>query len=143
MAEEKGSALAPIVIAIIGLIGSLGGAWITTGSKFESELRDNQASVKNLQTEIESVKNQLSGKIDEANRQLATMRELLGSAQKENETLQARLDELKSQIDAANKTVAEAKEVNQRLIVTRDSLRTINPDSIRKLDQRVARPPQQ
>jgi chromosome segregation ATPase len=143
MAEEKGLALTPIAIAIIGLIGSLGGAWITTGSKFESELRENQASVKNLQSEIESVKNQLSGKIDEANRQLATLRELLGSAQKENETLQASLNDLKSQIDAANKTVAEAKEVNQRLITTRDSIRTIDPGSLRTRDPKLTRPPQQ
>ncbi|MGE0128145.1 MAG: hypothetical protein AB7U82_08695 [Blastocatellales bacterium] len=133
MAEEKGSALAAIVIAIIGLIGSLGGAWITTGSKFESELKENQTSVKNLQNEVESVKDQLSGKIDEANRQLVAMRELLNSAQKENETLQASLNDLKSQIDSANKTVEQAKEVNKTLT---ESLRT------RGLNQMV-RPPQQ
>jgi len=131
MAEEKGSALAPIAIAVIGLIGSLGGAWITTGSKFESELKDNQASVKGLQNEIESIKSQLSGKIDEATRQLAEMRLLLASAQKENEALQARINDLKSQIDAANKTVEQAKEANKTLT---ESIR------LRKLDPRLTKP---
>ena len=130
MAEEKGSALAPIVIAVIGLIGSLGGAWITTGSKFESELKDNQSSVKALQNEIESVKGQLSGKIDEANRQLVEMRQLLSSAQKENEALQARINDIKSQIDTANKTVEQAKEANRTLT-----------ESIR-LRQHMVKPPQ-
>ena len=131
MAEDKGSALAAILIAVIGLIGSLGGAWITTGSKFESELRDNQASVKSLQNEIGSLKSQLSGKIDEANRQLVEMRQLLGSAQKENEALQARINDLKSQIDTANKTVEQAKEVNKTLT---ENIK------LRGLDQRMVKP---
>jgi chromosome segregation ATPase len=131
MAEDKGSVLTAILIAVIGLIGSLGGAWITTGSKFESELRDNQASVKSLQNEIGSLKSQLSGKIDEANRQLVEMRQLLGSAQKENEALQALINDLKSQIDTANKTVEQAKEVNKTLT---ENIR------LRGLDQRMVRP---
>jgi uncharacterized coiled-coil DUF342 family protein len=131
MAEDKGSALTAILIAVIGLIGSLGGAWITTGSKFESELKDNQASVKSLQNEIGSLKSQLSGKIDEANRQLVEMRQLLGSAQKENEALQARINDLKSHIDTANKTVEQAKEVNKTLT---ENIK------LRGLDQRMVRP---
>jgi len=131
MAEEKGSAITAVLIAVIGLVGSLGGAWITTGSKFESELKDNQASVKDLQNEIGNLKSQLSGKIDEANRQLVEMRQLLGSAQKENEALQARINDIKSQIDTANKTVEQAKEVNKTLT---ESIR------LRGLDQRAVRP---
>jgi chromosome segregation ATPase len=131
MAEDKGSALTAVLIAVIGLIGSLGGAWITTGSKFESELRDNQASVKSLQNEIGSLKGQLSGKIDEANRQLVEMRQLLGSAQKENEALQARINDLKSHIDTANKTVEQAKEVNKTLT---ENIR------LKGLDQRMVKP---
>jgi len=130
MADEKGSALAPIIIAVIGLIGSLGGAWIATGSRFESELKENQESVKDLQNEIGNIKSQLSGKIDEANKQLVEMRQLLGSAQKENEALQARINDLKSQIDAANKTVEQAKEANKTLT-----------ESI-KLRRQLVRPPQ-
>jgi peptidoglycan hydrolase CwlO-like protein len=134
MADEKGmSGGIQIAIAIIGLIGSLGVAWITTGNKFESELRENQSSVKSLQTEIQSVKDQLSAKIEESNKQLAEMKDLLASARKENESLLARINELKTQIESANKTVEEAKAVNQRLTVTTDKIRAINPDLIKKM----------
>jgi uncharacterized coiled-coil DUF342 family protein len=134
MADEKGmSGGIQIAIATIGLIGSLGVAWITTGNKFESELRENQSSVKSLQTEIQSVKDQLSAKIEESNKQLAEMKDLLASARKENESLLARINELKTQIESANKTVEEAKAVNQRLTVTTDKIRAINPDLIKKM----------
>ena len=133
MAEEKGmSGGIQIAIAIIGLIGSLGVAWITTGNKFESELQQNQSSVKNLQTEIQSVKDQLSAKIEESNKQLAEMKDLLASARKENESLLARINELKAQIESANKTVEEAKAVNQRLTVTTDRIRAVDPNLIKK-----------
>ena len=108
-------------------------AWITTGNKFESELKDNQSSVKSLQTEIQGVKDQLSAKIDESNKQLIEMKDLVASARKENEGLLARINELKSQIESANKTVEEAKAVNQRLTVTTDKIRSIDPNLIKKM----------
>jgi hypothetical protein len=47
--------------------------------------------------------------------------------------LLARINELKTQIESANKTVEEAKAVNQRLTVTTDKIRAINPDLIKKM----------
>lgn len=134
MAEEKSSSgLIQVVIALIGVVGSLGVAWITTGAKFESELKDNQASVSKLQNEIETIKGNLTGKIEEANKQLAEMRDLLISAKKENESMLAHLNELKAQIEAANKTVETAKATNQQLTITTERLRTINPELLKRV----------
>jgi uncharacterized coiled-coil DUF342 family protein len=109
MAEEKSSSgLIQIAIALIGVAGSLGVAWITTGAKFESELKDNQASVSKLQSEIETIKGNLTAKIEEANKQLAEMRILLDSAKSENASMLAHLNEIKAQIETANKTVETA-----------------------------------
>jgi peptidoglycan hydrolase CwlO-like protein len=138
MANEKNStAMVPVLIAVIGLVGSLGGAWITTGSKFESELKDNQASVKSLQADLDEVKKQLTGKIDEANKQLAEMRTLLESAKKENVALQDRIKDLNTQIEKANKTVAEANEADRKLTVrTEAALRAIDPNAMKKMAPR-------
>jgi chromosome segregation ATPase len=138
MANEKNStAMVPVLIAVIGLVGSLGGAWITTGSKFESELKDNQASVKSLQADLDEVKKQLTGKIDEANKQLAEMRTLLESAKKENLALQDRIKDLNTQVEKANKTVAEANEADRKLTVrTEAALRAIDPNAMKKMSPR-------
>jgi chromosome segregation ATPase len=138
MANEKDStAMVPVLIAVIGLVGSLGGAWITTGSKFESELKDNQASVKSLQADLDEVKKQLTGKIDEANKQLAEMRTLLESAKKENVALQDRIKDLNTQVEKANKTVAEANEADRKLTVrTEAALRAIDPNAMKKMAPR-------
>ncbi len=134
MAEEKSSSgLIQVVIALIGVVGSLGVAWITTGAKFESELKDNQASVSKLQNEIETIKGNLTGKIEEANKQLAEMRDLLISAKKENESMLAHLNELKAQIEAANKTVETAKATNQQLTITTERLKAVTPDLLKRV----------
>jgi uncharacterized coiled-coil DUF342 family protein len=134
MAEEKSSSgLIQIAIALIGVAGSLGVAWITTGAKFESELKDNQASVSKLQSEIETIKGNLTAKIEEANKQLAEMRILLDSAKSENASMLAHLNEIKAQIETANKTVETAKATNQQLTITTERLRTINPELLKRV----------
>ena len=134
MADEKGSVgLVPVLIALIGLIGSLGGSYITSGSAFESKLKENQSSVESLKGQITDINKQLTGKIDEATKQLADMRTLLESAKKENLALQDRIKDLNAQVEKANKTVVEANEVDRKLSVRTEQLRTLDPNLMKKI----------
>jgi hypothetical protein len=58
----RSRAVTSIIIALIGLFGSLGGAWIAAGAKFDralekkdSELRDLSAKVEKLQKTLDSI----------------------------------------------------------------------------------------
>lgn len=58
----RSSAVTSIIIALIGLVGSLGGAWIAAGAKFDralekkdSELRDLSGKVEKLQKTLDSI----------------------------------------------------------------------------------------
>jgi septal ring factor EnvC (AmiA/AmiB activator) len=55
MADSTGSATAQISIAMIGLVGSLGVAYITTGAAFKSQLASNQSAVTGLRDSITTV----------------------------------------------------------------------------------------
>jgi uncharacterized protein YoxC len=57
--NEPNKTIIGIVIAIIGLLGSLGGAWITTGAKFDRELEKKESEVSALSASIDKLKSEL------------------------------------------------------------------------------------
>jgi hypothetical protein len=57
--EPTASTVASVIIALIGLIGSLGGAWITVGAKFDKELEKKDSELRELSSKIEELRKAL------------------------------------------------------------------------------------
>ena len=109
MEKERGlSGLVQIAIAAIGVIGSLGVAWITTGAKFESELKENQNSVVTLRKDVNQMSGTLNPMIDtlgrkqsEVDQKITELNGLLQATTDKNAELERNLAALQGQIETA------------------------------------------
>jgi chromosome segregation ATPase len=109
MEKEKGiSGLVQIAIAAIGVIGSLGVAYITTGAKFESELKENQNSVVTLRGDVNRMSGTLNPMIEtlgkkqsEVDQKITELNGLLQATTDKNAELERNLATLQAQIETA------------------------------------------
>jgi hypothetical protein len=69
-----------IIVAVIGVVGSLGVAYVTTGAAFESKLRAESASVSQLRDSVRAVATQLSGQLRHAEEEIAKLNATLATA---------------------------------------------------------------
>lgn len=90
-----------VTIAIIGVIGSVAVAYITTGATFDSKLKADAASIAELRDSIRAVSTQLTGEVRDAQQQIAK--------------LVARLDSAHSGVDSLAKQVSKVGAQVQRL----------------------------
>jgi hypothetical protein len=105
MAEEKRpSRVVPIVVALIGLVGSLGGAWITTGAKFEKELESRGKEI----AEMERKRQDMELRLAEAERRLGAR---LDQRKDEVEKVERQVAAAEQQQDALSRRIAEAEKV--------------------------------
>ena len=113
MANQSQSPLVSIVVALIGIAGALGGAWITTGAKFSKELDINQRVVNNLKNELSSINDETSllstkietlenkeGKVRELEEQLKITSELSAKVSNELKLNQGIINNLKNDFDS-------------------------------------------
>jgi chromosome segregation ATPase len=109
MEKEKGiSGLVQIAIAAIGVIGSLGVAYITTGAKFESELKEIQNSVVTLRGDVNRMSGTLNPMIEtlgkkqsEVDQKITELNGLLQATTDKNAELERNLATLQAQIETA------------------------------------------
>jgi uncharacterized protein HemX len=66
-----------ILVAILGLVGSLGVAWITTGARFSQELDSKSHELARLQKELETTKKQIAQQQKEQDRKVASVEDRL------------------------------------------------------------------
>jgi uncharacterized protein YoxC len=137
MSAEKGSSgFLQIAIALIGVAGSLGVAWITTGAKFESELNISKETINLLRQQVDQFKptmDSLGRKQDEANKKISELTDLLKSATDKNAELQQNLSEVKAQLAEAGAKTQELKNANQAAQQQIVEYRRINPEMLKKM----------
>lgn len=124
------------MIALIGVAGSLGVAWLTTGAKFESELNISKETVNSLRQQIDQFKptiDSLGGKQDEADKKINELSKLLKEAAGKNDELQQNLSELKAQLAEAGPKAQELKNANQTAQQQIVEYRRINPEMLKNL----------
>jgi septal ring factor EnvC (AmiA/AmiB activator) len=138
--EKSSSGFVQIAIAFITLAGSLGGAWIATGAKFESELNVNKESISALRQQVDQLNGtikptieSLAKKQDEANRKVSELSDLLKAASDKNAELQQNLTELKAQLAEAGNKAQELKNANQTAQQQITEYRRINPEILKKM----------
>jgi peptidoglycan hydrolase CwlO-like protein len=141
MDKERGlSGFVQIAIAAIGVIGSLGVAWITTGAKFESELKENQESVVTLRKDVNQMSGTLNPMIDtlgrkqsEVDQKMTELNGLLQATTDKNAELERNLAALQVQIDSAkanNQELAAANETASKQINVLRNIRSIRPQEL-------------
>lgn len=76
-AERHASGLVHILVAVIGVVGSLGVAWITTQAKFSQELDSRAGEVTALRSRLEEAEQRLGRQQQEMDRKVAAVDERL------------------------------------------------------------------
>jgi peptidoglycan hydrolase CwlO-like protein len=138
MEKERGlSGFVQIAIAAIGVIGSLGVAWITTGAKFESELKQNQESVVTLRKDVSQMSGTLNPMIDtlgrkqsEVDQKITELNGLLQATTDKNAELERNLAALQVQIDnakASNQALTAASAAANNQINVLQNIRSTRP----------------
>lgn len=119
VAEKVGSGIVQIAIALIGVIGSLGVAYITTGAKFKSEVDDASLRIASLSKEVGESKNiaqelqtKLSTQQGEVEKRIAELRQQLSSAESKNTEFQQKLDSLRNDIDTSAESQRSKRDCN-------------------------------
>ena len=139
MGQEKGiSGFVQIAIAVIGVLGSLGVAWITTGAKFESELKENQASVNTLRTDVNQISGTINPVIDtlgkkqaEVDQKISELTGLLQTATEKNSELERNLASIQAKIDSAQtstQALTNASQTAQQRINQLQAIKSIRPE---------------
>jgi hypothetical protein len=77
MSETRPSSAVHIAVAVIGLLGSLAVAWITTGTKFDRELDGRSGEVARLQRDLESVERGMRERQKELDQKVAAVEDRL------------------------------------------------------------------
>ncbi len=79
MAEQKASGFVHILVALIGVAGSLGVAWLTTQHKFASELDSKAPEIAHLKAQLEIAEKRLV-QVEDRMRKLDVQLEMAQSA---------------------------------------------------------------
>src|SRR2546422_6391592 len=89
-----------IIVALIGVTGSLGVAYVTTGAAFESRLRENSVSVRQLRDSIRAVATQFRADLKRAEDDIAQLNATLTSAHSDVRELQTQVKTVGVQVQA-------------------------------------------
>ena len=103
-----------VIIALIGLAGSLGGAYITTGQSFKAQLSSNQAAVSGLQDSLHKITTSLSGQLAQAQEQVNALQSALSNLTQQNTQLSQLVGDLEQRVNTAKVNV-HALELNPAL----------------------------
>jgi chromosome segregation ATPase len=140
MSEKGSSGVIQVTIALIGVLGSLGVAYITTGAKFKSEvdearvkITDAQRDVGELKSSAQDLKAKLTSQEAEETRlasqqgafdeRISKLQEQLSAAENKNKEFQDQLAELRTFIDSSK------QEVNS---TAKDAIKQITAAQIRR-----------
>jgi hypothetical protein len=77
MTETRPSSTIHILVAVIGLVGSLAVAWITTGTKFDRELDGKSGEVTRIQRDLESVEQRMKERQKELDQKVEAVEDRL------------------------------------------------------------------
>jgi chromosome segregation ATPase len=134
------SGLVQVAIALIGVVGSLGVAWITTGTKFESELSRSQETIVSLRQQVDQLNStfkptieSLTRQQDEANKKIGELSELLKATEGKNTELQNILAEIKAQIGEAGNRTQELKNATQTAQLQITEFRKLDPEILKRM----------
>jgi uncharacterized protein YoxC len=138
MEKDRGlSGFVQIAIAAIGVIGSLGVAWITTGAKFESELKENQKSVSTLRNDVSQISGTLNPMIDtlakkqsEVDQKIIELNGLLQATTDKNAELERNLAELQTKINSAQASKQELTAASVTASKHLDDLRLLRANRV-------------
>ncbi|HKW42011.1 MAG TPA: hypothetical protein VJN39_12245 [Gemmatimonadales bacterium] len=87
-----------IIVAVIGVAGSIAVAYITTGATFEAKLRANAASIHQLRDSVRGVATQLGGQVRHAEEQITHLIARLDSARTGVDTLTKQVKTVGAQV---------------------------------------------
>lgn len=139
MAENGTSGRVQIAIAIIGVLGSLGVAYLTTGVKFKSDVDDASLKIASLSKEVQESKGlaqelqtALTSQRGDLDKRIAGLQQQLSDAESKNADFQAKLDSLRNDIDSSKQKVAEVNTAADNAVKRIDAARlrslTVRPE---------------
>jgi predicted nucleic acid-binding Zn-ribbon protein len=139
MSEKSSSGIIQMAIALIGILGSLGVAYITTGYQFKEELHKAQVNVNDLQKQgqdIHAAQTDVSG-------QISNLKKLLSDADAKNSALQEQLvaknGELQKRLETLTAEIEKSKtDINSSKTA---AIGEINNARVKAITM-LARPPQ-
>lgn len=121
--DKPGSTSTPLVqvlIALIGVIGSMGVAWITTGAKFDEQLKTNADQVSSLKEGVTQFGTEFKGLVrerTEATRQLDdSLRALRMLSAQQLALLATEQEEAKAQVVSLRSSLDSIRQQNRELI---------------------------
>lgn len=103
-----------ITIAVIGVIGSVAVAYVTTGATFESRLKADAASIGELRDSIRAVSMQLSGEVRDAQQQIARLVARLDSAHTGVDSLAKQVSKVGAQVQRLHLNPAVFEQLNKK-----------------------------
>jgi peptidoglycan hydrolase CwlO-like protein len=103
-----------ITIAVIGVIGSVAVAYITTGAAFESKLKADAASIAELRDSIRAVSTQLSGEVRDAQERIARLVAKLDSAYFGVDSLTKQVSKVGAQVQRLHLNPAVFEQLNKK-----------------------------
>jgi chromosome segregation ATPase len=84
-----------IVVAMIGVAGSLGVAYVTTGATFDAKLRADSASVSELRDSVRNVTARLTDELRRAQSEISQINARLDGARQGVETVRGQIQALR------------------------------------------------
>ena len=103
-----------ITIAIIGVIGSVAVAYVTTGATFESKLKADAASISELRDSIRTVSTHLSGQVRDAQEQIAKLVARLDSAHTGVDSLVRQVSKVGAQVQQLHLNPKVFEQLNKK-----------------------------
>jgi septal ring factor EnvC (AmiA/AmiB activator) len=112
MSEKGSSGIIQVAIALIGVLGSLGVAYITTGAKFQSELQAARVDINKFSRDLDEMKKsaqdidaKLTFQQGAVEKRIAELQTQLLAAENKNKEFQDQLASLRTAIETSKQEV--------------------------------------
>jgi septal ring factor EnvC (AmiA/AmiB activator) len=112
MSEKGSSGIIQVAIALIGVLGSLGVAYITTGAKFQSELQAARVDINKFSGDLDEMKKsaqdidaKLTSQQGAVEKRIAELQTQLLAAENKNKEFQDQLASLRTAIETSKQEV--------------------------------------
>jgi septal ring factor EnvC (AmiA/AmiB activator) len=112
MSEKGSSGIIQVAIALIGVLGSLGVAYITTGAKFQSELQAARVDINKFSKDLDEMKKsaqdidaKLTSQQGAVEKRIAELQTQLLAAENKNKEFQDQLASLRTAIETSKQEV--------------------------------------
>jgi septal ring factor EnvC (AmiA/AmiB activator) len=112
MSDKSTSGIVQVAIALIGVLGSLGVAYVTTGATFKKELQENVKGVEKLtseQTQVDQRIAEMKKQVADAESKNLELQQQVSQAVSKNNELEQNMVALKSDIEASKQEVTKTK----------------------------------